>query len=397
MKVEHSPDLPAAKASLKTAAPWLAGASLDSIGITVFGSFAEAEAVWRAAQADCACFGFQTFEWLSAWQETIGAAEHVEPYIVHLADGNGRTLMLLPLGIRRRHGFRLLGFLGHTVSDYHAPLIRADFAAGLDPHGLAVILRRVARLLPPADLIAFDKMPEQIADSPNPFIRLPGASHEWNAYSARLPASFETFRKRRSAAFFADTFRRLRRLSGEVAEPEFRQAGTVAAGLQILGALVRQKTQRGHALVARPECLAFYRMMTERHLDSGLVSVSAFEAGGAIVATHWGMVFRKRFYYLLLACEFDRWVRYSVGRLLLLRLVQDSIGRGVEVFDLTIGNETYKRFWADRITPLYAYRHALSSRGRLYLALRGTVKGAEKLGRQVRKLPPESTPLSLGG
>lgn len=365
--------------------------------ITILRSFAEAEPLWKEAQQHCACSGFQTFEWLSTWQETIGAAERVQPRIVHLADPEGRTLMLLPLGIRRRRGLLILGFLGDVVSDCHAPLIRPDFARRLDAGGPGAVLALLTELSPKVDLIAFDKMPAHIGNAPNPFVRLPGASHEWNAYAAHLPASFDAYRKRHSAPFFGDTLRRLRRLTEEVAEPVLYRADSAESAAEIFGTLLRQKAQRGHTVIARPACLAFYRMMTERHLGSGLITLSALMVGDAIVATHWGMIFRKRFYYLQPANEFGRWVRYSAGRLLLLRLVQDGIERGLKTFDLTIGDETYKRFWADQIIPLYAFRRAQSLKGRLHLALRRLVRGAETLARRVRKLPPKTTPLSLGG
>src|SRR5437879_2963653 len=46
---------------------------------SVYRSLGECEAVWRQAVADCACYAFQCFEWQSAFQATIGAAEKVAP------------------------------------------------------------------------------------------------------------------------------------------------------------------------------------------------------------------------------------------------------------------------------------------------------------------------------
>src|SRR5688572_4098107 len=103
-----------------------------SMRMDIFHSFSEIEPQWRKAQEYCDCYGFQTFEWLSTWHETIGAAERIEPRIVHVADACGNTLMLLPLAIQQRFGLSFLTFLGGVVTDYNAPIIRADFAASLD-------------------------------------------------------------------------------------------------------------------------------------------------------------------------------------------------------------------------------------------------------------------------
>ncbi|WP_374547464.1 VanZ family protein, partial [Rhodoblastus sp.] len=50
--------------------------------IRIFHTFGDVEDIWRQAQENCACYGFQTFEWLSTWQATIGDAEGIKPHIV---------------------------------------------------------------------------------------------------------------------------------------------------------------------------------------------------------------------------------------------------------------------------------------------------------------------------
>jgi CelD/BcsL family acetyltransferase involved in cellulose biosynthesis len=109
--------------------------------------------------------------------------------------------------------------------------------------------------------------------------------------------------------------------------------------------------------------------MAQRDFERGLIQVSALRVGEAIVATHWGMVFRSRFYWLMPTFEAGDWARFSVGRLLMQSLVEWSISRGLSRFDLTVGDEAYKRLWADHSMPLYEYIRGMTTKGRLFCEL----------------------------
>ncbi|MCI0467325.1 MAG: GNAT family N-acetyltransferase [Beijerinckiaceae bacterium] len=338
--------------------------------IEVFSSFSEVEAKWRKAQADCACYGFQTFDWLSTCQGTVGIAEGVEPRIVHVAGANGNTLMLLPLGIRRRHGLSFLNFLGGDTTDYNAPIVDAEFAAGLDSAASNRLLGCVLEQLPRVDVIAFERMPSEIDGVPNPLAILPGAKHVSNAYAATLGGTFKDFKKRRSPKFFSTGERKWRRLC-EIAPARFCVAEGAAEATEVMGALVRQKRRRYQDtgavdLLAKPHYLAFYSALAEKHSGTGLIHTSALFAGTAIVAAHCGMVFRNRFYWLMPSFEGGAWARFSPGRLLMQFLIEWSILRDLKKFDLTIGDDGYKHLWADHTLRLYDFIGGVTGRGKIY-------------------------------
>lgn len=341
--------------------------------VDVFHSFGAVEALWREAQEHSACFGFQTYEWLSTWYETIGATLRIEPRIVHLADASGATLMLLPLGLRRRLSLRFLVFLGGGITDYHAPLVRPDFAASLDAAAADRLLRDVLRRLGPVDVIELERMPETFDEVANPFARLPDARHVADAYAATLCDTFADFKKRRSAKFFSDAGRKWRRLA-DIGEPRFEIADSLEARTEILRALARQKRQQGREIgfpdpFEKPGHLAFYETMARRHASTGLVQLSALRVGGTIVATHWGLVFRERFYWLMPSYESGPWARFSTGRLLMQRLLEWGIDSKLKLFDLTVGDEAYKSLWADRTLPLYKCVRGVTWKGKAYREL----------------------------
>jgi CelD/BcsL family acetyltransferase involved in cellulose biosynthesis len=309
----------------------------------LFETLDEARDIWRAFERDAACYVFQTYDWQRLWYNCMGAQTKV--CILVLSDVTG-PLMLCPLAIERRHGIRLLRFLGGPVTDYHAPMLRRGSEVAATEVWTAIVGG-----LPTFDLAWFEKMPVDIEDSANPFIQLPHAHHTSNAYSADLGRSYDEYRACHSAAFFRDTRRHRRRLS-EVGTIRYEVAG--ARTDEIMAALVKQKTRRyrdtgAPDLFQIPGLLQFYQALARMPFGH----LSALRVNDDIVAAHLGAVFRRRIYWLMPTFEVGPWEKFSTGRLLLEDLMQWGYGHDVRIFDLTFGDEPYKLKWSDKVTPLY--------------------------------------------
>jgi len=383
---------------LSELAPDIAGRFADGIAIRVHTSFEQAEPRWRAAQGECACYGFQAYDWLATWYKNLGRRQGWEVLLVELTDTDDRTLMLLPLGRRRQYGLRIAGFLGGEVTDYNAPLLRADF----DVSAFAALWPVIVRLLGGVDVFRARRMPLHIEGVANPVAALAGMQHSEQAHVATLTGDFETFQKQRSAKVFADTRRQLRRL-GELGTVQLLIDTSPPQRAQVVDAMARQKTRRwretgSRDLFAEEGYLAFYQDLAARGLGGGAVVVSALYVDEHLVATHWGIRYGKRFYWLMPGYEDGEWGRYSVGRILLDAVVRDCIAQGLALFDLTVGDEAYKQQWADHILPLYAGQQGHSLRGKLavmldqtYRRLRERARANQTLRKLVRRLRERRT------
>ena len=88
--------------------------------------------------------------------------------------------------------------------------------------------------------------------------------------------------------------------------------------------------------------------------------------------------------------EAGEWDRYSPGRL----MIEDLIGwcnarGGVTVFDLTAGEEGYKREWTDHSLPLFEYLAPLTLAGALFTGqhhIREWLKQNRQLRNSIRRL-----------
>ncbi|GJE42536.1 GNAT family N-acetyltransferase [Methylobacterium soli] len=347
------------------------------------------EAVWREATAHCGASAFQTYEWLSAWFDTIGTAERARAYIVHVAARDDTTLLLIPLAIHARAYGLSLEFLGGDLTDYNLPLVNPAHAIG--PTDIQRLWAEILARLPRVDLVRLTRMPLSLDHVQNPLAALAGAAQETKAYGAHLPADFEAFAAARSEVFFRKNKQYRRRLEKEgqvrIAFPE-----EGPERLAIIRFLIDQKSRWQQAAgvantFARADTRAFYERMTQTTLREGSVSTAGLWVGDDLVAGLWGVIFRGRYAFLITSYRTD-WSKLSVGRLLIESVIQMCIGRGdLKIFDLTVGEEGYKASWADHTLPLYRYQAARSLRGHAVMAfwhLRARVKDWPGLRRSVR-------------
>jgi CelD/BcsL family acetyltransferase involved in cellulose biosynthesis len=296
----------------------------------------------------------------------------VRAYIVRLADDTGRTLLILPLGIYRRKGLRFLCFLGGVVTDYNVALIDPEFASNITRMEFSTLWERILDLLPRVDVVWLQRMPDTIEGTQNPMITLAGTQHTENAHAATLPPDLATFKARRGTKLFSENRRRRRRLS-EKGRVEVSIPVVPADAIETLETMARQKSRRwresgAHDLFALPGYLQFYKILTNTSFQMGSVHISCLQLSGRTLATHWGLVFKRRFYSLMSGYQAGEWTRYSVGRLLLENVVEWCISEKISVFDLTVGDESYKFDWTDNSLALYEHLDRRNLKGALFVA-----------------------------
>src|SRR5262245_27925621 len=104
------------------------GASARDLRLSVSGDLSALEQEWRAFEQRADCTAFQSFDWLSIWQQCVGERTGVAPAVVTGRNGSGDLLFILPLATRRSRLARELTFLGRDLGDYNAPLLAPHFA-----------------------------------------------------------------------------------------------------------------------------------------------------------------------------------------------------------------------------------------------------------------------------
>ncbi|WP_066453700.1 GNAT family N-acetyltransferase [Castellaniella caeni] len=347
-------------------------AAVPSVSIMVHRSLAGLETVWRTLEASADCYAFQTWDWNRAWYECVGRPKGVDLCVIQLLDDDGTTRALWPLGIYPRRGLRVLAYLGERVSDYRAPLLFPGWAQALGPARFQRLWRECLASLRRVDVVMLERMPEHFGASANPMAQLRGARPAENAYLIHLPDDVDDYLAGRSTRLLAENRRKVRRLRelGDFRVPRVHDA---QESHRVFAEIVRQKSRRwretgSHDLFADQAYLSFYEAVTRCGVPTGFVAVSSMQVNRDVVAAHWGLVFRGRYYGILTSFAAGGWRKYSCGELLVQFQIQYAIDAALKVFDLTVGEEAYKKTWATDRLALYQWRCARSVRGHLYLA-----------------------------
>jgi len=321
----------------------------------------ELKQYWLSLEKTAQLHVFQSYSWVSYWQETIGQQIlSVHPWIALVLDDSGVPRLIFPLSIRKSLGAKVLEFIGGEQGDYHGPIIDESFLC--DDDLLELAWSKIKNELPAHDICYFKKLPAQWLVSENPIIKLFDVKPFQNSsFYTFLPDSFLEFRSRQRKKFKADSNRQRKRLA-EIGVVEFKVFdGVSEICAKELNEMIEQKRHRCRVmnvpdLFASDVVQQFYKGLSDPFsLKNSRIHFSVLMLDDEVIASHWGAVHKDRFYYLIPTITIGSLRKYSPGRLLLEHLVEWSIDNNLKIFDFTIGGEEYKRDWCDNEMQLYEY------------------------------------------
>jgi len=359
----------------------------NEIELAVYHELAAAEPVWRSLQKDGACTAFQTFEWLSMWQRHIGTRTGAMPCIVVARDANGAPLFIVPLAVCRSGFTRELTWLGSDLCDYNAPIFAKDALERLDHAEFAVVWQNIVELLRREprcryDLARLEKMPPSIGTHRNPMLALPTSLNPSGSYVTPLFGTWDEFYKaKRSSETRKKERKQLRRL-GELGDVRFVAVGDKPEIARTIETLMQQKSKAFarmgvEDLFARPGYRAFW--LDVASALHGIVHVSRLDVGPTVAATSLGLTHRGCYYLVLSSYHDGEVMRFGPGRAHLHELLRHAIEHGIRDFDFTIGDEPYKRDWADIEVRLHDHLQAATPRGAVVVAMISAFRRTKRL------------------
>ena len=337
--------------------------------ICVFHKFdSELKSLWLDLESKTEPYIFQRYRWLSHWQETIGKeSPRTEPSIVLLEDSKGPQA-LLPFGLQQRNWVLVLNFLGGIQNDFHCPVYTNKGKEMFQHPGL---WEEIFSKLPNFDLLHFNKIPEEIATNSLFNLRKDNIHVSDYSYSTELPSSWEEYQNKLTSKIKADSRRRRKRLA-EKGELRFEILEPGKEKLSIVfETFFEQKRTRyqntgAYDMLASDAARCFYSNVPMELGEGAKAQLTALFLDNLVLATHWGVVDKGRFYLLMPTFSQD-WKRYSPGRLLKEHLHKWSIEQGLKVFDFTVGREEYKKEWCELEIKLLEILQSRTLKGKLYV------------------------------
>ncbi|MEJ5018436.1 GNAT family N-acetyltransferase [Ochrobactrum vermis] len=344
----------------------------NDFDIRVYSSTEQLSADWPDAddKTGSAFFVFQARSFLKAWEASYGQKSGVQLCLSEVRLHDGTPLLFLPLAITRVYGSRVLSFIDEGVSDYNGPVI-FPAAAQLSHNTATRIFEAVAAAVPSHDLMALNKIPERVEGLANPLWQITNRPSNASAHAISLARPMDEIE--RSVQSIRNIKKRDRTLQ-QMGEHRFFVAQTEAERRVLLGAMLRQKQRRFEETMvpgfdAHPEKQRFFEEATEQLAQYNALHLSALAIGETVLATMWSVVRNGHYCAMITTFENGKWSRFSPGKVLILRLLNELKTDGYMSFDLGFGDEPWKVGLCDQTTPLRDYIRSVTFRGRMSLIL----------------------------
>lgn len=308
--------------------------------------FLEIEGEWNDLELRSGAHIFQNHRFLRSWMETVGRQAKVRLAIV-LYRENGILQAIFPGCIVKRMAVPNLTWLGGFNIDYgdivfdsstSLPLtdfIDSAFMLFKRRSGLCACFLDNVR----EDALIYEYLRAHFVPYRNgvaPYVRLDGSF-------AQYCDSLKVFRKKMKS----DTQRQIRRLSA-LGALEFRICGMDDRSLdKVVRTFIEQKKARlqdqgKRGVIQEPGYVDLF--MTEATRNPH-VHLSYLSLNNDIIAIHFGYMFESRRMYYYMPSFAEEYSTYSPSRVLVYNLLEHCFQQEIEVFDLTIGGESYKYDW----------------------------------------------------
>lgn len=95
--------------------------------------------------------------------------------------------------------------------------------------------------------------------------------------------------------------------------------------------------------------------IVKQSMKANLLHFSVLKIGKESAAWNLSMIFHNCYYSYIVSYE-DKFARFSPGKIILLKCIEDAIRKGLSTFDCLRGEESYKAGWADKAEPLWSLR-----------------------------------------
>jgi len=357
--------------------------------LELFTDFAAAEPHWRALEANGVLTPYQRFNWMNAWQQHLGAAEHAAPLLLTGFDRAGQPLFLLPLGYGMNERCKIVRFLGGKHSNYNFGPWRRDFSCGAA--GLRAAIDWLHHVQPELDGVELLAQPESWDGMQNPFLALPHQQSPSDGFWLSLAGDAKDVTAR---VFTSSRKKRLRYRERKLQEYcGYRHVRATTEGQveRYLNAFFEQKAARLTSqgienTFAAAGAAGFVRALCTEGLAQGnpTVEIHALDCDDQVMAIFACINDRTRYASMFNSFALGEAARFSPGVVLISYILKDCIERGIQSFDLGAGEAEYKNYFCDQRETLFDSYFGLSARGQAYVA---TLSAKGTLKRWIKRSP----------
>ncbi len=313
---------------------------------------------------------FQSYDWQFLWFEEIKKKSFKESLMVVGVYSESKIIGIFPFELRKTLGLNNLRLTGFPFADYLDCLI--DKKIILKNFDFESELLEYLKKNKKIDIIQLTNLTE----NSNFYQFLKGTKFKKNTFKSFQILKKENQSQMINKKFSLDTKRQIKRLSllGKIT---FKIAETNNEKKEIIDFFFKHKekqlirTNNWNFLKNQTYKLFLKKLFTQKYSHNSFLLLN-----DEIIAVHLGFKDLKKMFYIFPTFT-HKYYNYSPGNILLLKLVNSFFEEDGEVFDMTIGNEFYKKKLSNNSIDIYYKDIFLSFKGKLispYLVLKNYLK-----------------------
>ena len=312
---------------------------------------------WENLELNSYNYCFQSYEWFENWVNYLKFNNQNYSLSIVVVKYKSKVICIFPFEIVRKFNLKILIWAGDKQSDYCSPILSKDY--NFDKEKFKHLFQEVLKVIKNIDIIYFIKQPENIHGLKNPFVLFLNNHLDSKTYHILLPNKWDEYNNQILKKKFYIQNLRNKKLLKKIGNLKFKILNDKEEKIKILDEIFIQKkirlTAKGTKDILKQHDLDFYKEFERKNLKNFKTHLSYLALNNVIMAIHWGVIYKKRFYYLLPSIKDSKFNKYSPGRLLISLLIRWSISKKLKTFDFTLGDESYKKSWSNNGSYLYNY------------------------------------------
>ena len=318
--------------------------------------------IWINFEKNSSHYVFQKLEWQKLWfYQTQRHKKNLKCFLVVIYKDN-KVIMILPLCVEKKFKLNILCWAGFPFSDYNAPLVKKNLV--LDKNTFKYFIKKIFfEKKYQIDCIKFENQPNNINGSQNPFYDHLNNIKNNNYYGLDLIQKNLFDKKELSNVNY-----QIRKLKSK-GKLDFKVVKQRNEIKEVLNFLIKHKSKQYEKtnawnLMKKTIFRNFFILSSLRLKDINYLTYLKLD--DKIIAAHSGFIYRNKCYYLFPTYD-DSFKKFSPGKILLFEMINDCKKKSLNYFDLTIGNEFYKKKFSNNIQPASFYFKSIKIKSLFYI------------------------------
>ena len=306
-------------------------------------------AIWKEIENNANILFFQRLLYI---QNLIKIFD-VKNYLIIVIHNNNIPVAILPLELKIIKTIKILQWLGSNESDYCCPIILKEDI--FIQEEFSNIWKKILKKINNFDIIYLNKQPENILETPNPFVKFLKNSYHSQVFQIQLHENeadyLTTLKNKKFISEFSRTRKKLLEKNNIKFENLSKNADIFISDIIKKKIYLLKERKISHSL--DDNFIAFYKNLKMMYPDK--LILSTLSINDEVIAANIGIIDNKRFSYLLPVVFSEKFKSFSPGKLLIYELINWSKKNNLKAFDFGIGEELYKKYWSNHSMKIFRY------------------------------------------